>query len=83
MDKIMFNEYIDKAMQVAQFEQIEDGTYFGRIPGFKGVWANKPTEQECREELREVLEGWILLNIADHIPLPRVDGMTLEVGKLV
>ncbi len=83
MDKIMFNEYIDKAMQHAQYEQIEDGTYFGRIPGFKGVWANKPTEQECREELREVLEGWILLNIADHTPLPKVDGMTLEVGKLV
>jgi hypothetical protein len=33
--------------------------------------------------LREVLEGWILLNIADHTPLPIVDGMTLEVGKLV
>ncbi len=61
----MFNEYMDKAMQHAHYEQIEDGTYFGRIPGFKGVWANKPTEQECREELREVLEDWILLNIAD------------------
>ena len=83
MDKIMFNEYMDKAMQYAQIEQIEDGTYFGRIPGFKGVWANEPTEQECRKALREVLEGWILLNIADHTPLPKVNGMTLEVGKLV
>ena len=36
MDKNMLNEYIDKAMQYAQYEQIEDGTYFGRIPGFKG-----------------------------------------------
>ena len=79
----MFNEYIEKAMQHAQYERLEDGTYFGGIPGFKGVWANQPTEQECSQELREVLEGWILLNIADHIPLHRVDGMTLEVGKLV
>ena len=78
----MFNEYIEKAMQRAHYEQIEDGTCFGRITGFKGVWANKPTEQECRIELREVLEGWILLNIADHTPLPQIDGMTLEVGKL-
>ena len=62
----MLNEYIEKAMQHAQYEQLEDGTYFGRIPGFKGVWANQPAEQECRE----VLEGWILLNIADHTPLP-------------
>ena len=78
----MFNEYIDKAMQHAHYEQLEDGTYFGRIPGFKGVWANQPTEQECREELREVLEGWILLNIADHTPLPTVDGMTMEVRSM-
>lgn len=83
MDNAMFNEYIDKAMQHATYKQIEDGTYFGRISDFKGVWANKPTEQECREELREVLEGWVLLNIADRTPLPIVDGMTLEVGKIV
>jgi len=83
MGKTMFNEYINKAMQHAQYEQIEDGTYFGRIPGFQGVWANQPTKQECREELREVLEGWVLLNIADHTPLPTVDGITLEIGRLV
>jgi predicted RNase H-like HicB family nuclease len=65
MDKIMFNEYIDKAMQHAVYERLEDGTYFGRIPGFKGVWADTPTKQECREELREVLEGWILLSLQE------------------
>ena len=79
----MLNDYMDKAMQHAQYERIEDGTYFGRIPGFKGVWANASTMQECRNELKEVLEGWILLNIADHTPLPVVDGMKLEVGKPV
>ena len=79
----MLNDYMDKAMQHAQYERIEDGTYFGRILGFKGVWANASTMQECRNELREVLEGWILLNIADHTPLPVVDGMRLEVGKPV
>ncbi len=76
-DKSMFNEYLDKAMHHANYEQIEDGTYFGRIPGFKGVWANKPTEQECCEELRDVLEGWVLLNIADHTPLPVAGGAHL------
>ncbi len=73
--KNMFNEYLDKAMNHAQYEQIEDGTYFGRIPGSKGVWANQPTEQSCHKELRDVLEGWVLLNIADHTPLPVVNVM--------
>jgi predicted RNase H-like HicB family nuclease len=79
----MFNDYLDKAMNYAQYEHIEDDTYFGKIPGFQGVWSNAQKKQECKNELREVLEGWILLNIAAHTPLPVVDGMTLEVGKPV
>lgn len=75
--------YMDNAMRRAQYERIEDGTYFGEIPGFEGLWANAPTEDECRRELRDVLEGWILLHIADHTPLPEVDGTNLEVGKPV
>jgi len=79
----VLNDYMDKAMQHAQYERIEDGTYFGTIPGFEGLWANGQTEQECCKELREVLEGWILLGIAHHDTLPEVDGMKLEVGKTV
>lgn len=79
----MLNEYMDKAMQHAQYERIEDGTYFAAIPGFEGLWANGSTEQECKRELREVLEGWILLGIAHHDALPEVEGMRLEVGKAV
>ena len=58
----MFAEYLDTAMRHAQIEQIEDGTYYGSIPDFRGVWSNAPTEEACRQELREVLEGWILLD---------------------
>lgn len=79
----MLTEYIDKAMQHARYERLEDGTYFGDIPGFAGLWANAPTEVECRKELRDTLEGWILLHVADHTPLPAVDGLTLEVGRPV
>ncbi len=76
----MLTEYIEKAMQHAHYEQLEDGTCFATIPGFAGLWANADTEEGCRKELRDVLEGWILLHVADHTPLPIVDGLTLEVG---
>ena len=79
----MFNEYIDHALQHARYEQMEDGDYFADIPSFDGLWASGPTQAACADELRDVLEGWILLNIADHTPLPDVDGITLEVGKAV
>ncbi len=70
-------------MRHAQYEHIEDGTWFGLIPGFDGLWANASTEQACQQELRDTLEGWILLGIAHHSDLPIVDGMRLEVGKPV
>lgn len=79
----MLSEYMDRAMAHAHLECMEDGAWFAEIPGFEGLWASAPTEQECRQELRDVLEGWILLHVADHKSLPQVDGMTLEVGKPV
>ncbi len=79
----MFAEYLDKAMQHARYEVIEDGTVFATIPGFDGLWANAPTQEECIAELRDTLEGWVLLGIAHHSDLPTVDGMRLEVGKPV
>jgi predicted RNase H-like HicB family nuclease len=66
----MLNEYMDKAMRHAAYRRLEDGTIFGSIPGFQGVWANADTESACTTELREVLEGWLLLGIANHDPLP-------------
>jgi predicted RNase H-like HicB family nuclease len=69
----MLSDYIDEAMQHAQYECIEDGTYFATIPGFERLWASGKTEEECRKELREVLEGWILLGVPRHDIQPEID----------
>jgi predicted RNase H-like HicB family nuclease len=42
------------------------------FPASAGLWADADTEEACQRELRDALEGWILLHIADHTPLPRV-----------
>ena len=31
--------YIHRAMSKARYKLLEDGSYFGEISGFKGVWA--------------------------------------------
>ena len=75
-------KYIEAAMKDATFViLVEDGTYYGDIYGFQGVWANADTLEECRKELKEVLEGWILLGIelGHEIPvLPSIDLMPKE-----
>ena len=68
-------------MRHAQYEILpSDGTFYGEIPDFKGVWANADTLEACREELVEVLEEWILLSVSRHHPLPIVDGIELPVS---
>ena len=51
------------------------------MPPIPGVWANGKTLEECREELESVLEGWVLLSIADHSPTPDINGNRMRNGK--
>jgi len=74
----MLTQYIAAAMRQAKYEILaEDGTYYGAIPGFEGVWANTPSLEACREELVEVLEEWMLFRVSKNLPLPVVDGLEL------
>ncbi len=78
----MLKNYIRAAMGKARYEILpDDGTFYGEIPGFEGVYANAETLEACRDELEEVLEGWILLRVSLHFPLPSVDGIQLTVGE--
>jgi predicted RNase H-like HicB family nuclease len=70
-------------MHRARFEILpDDGTFYGEIPGFDGVYANAKTLEACREELEEVLEEWILLRVSKNLPLPVVDGIELAIKEV-
>jgi predicted RNase H-like HicB family nuclease len=67
----MLTKYIRAAMRKARYEILpDDGTYYGEIVGFDGVYANAATLEACRDELEEVLEEWILLRVSQHLPIP-------------
>ena len=67
----MLTDDIRAAMRTAKYEILsDDGTFYGQIPGFDGVWANAPALEDCRNELEEVLEDWILLRVSKDLPLP-------------
>jgi predicted RNase H-like HicB family nuclease len=79
----MLTRYIRAAMHRARYEILpDDGTFYGEIQGFDGVYANAQTLEACREELEEVLEEWILLRVAKHLPLPVVDGIELTIKEV-
>ena len=74
----MLIEYIQAAMTHAQFEQMEDGRYFGTIPPCPGLWADGDTIETARETLREVLEDWILVKARFGDEMPVIDGLDIN-----
>lgn len=79
----MLTEYIQAVMRQAKYEILsDDGSFYGEIPVFQGVRANAATLEDCRNEIIEVLEEWILLHLADNTPLPTVNGLKLSVEKV-
>lgn len=74
----MLTTYIQGAMRKATYEILEDGTFYGEIAGFQGVYANASSLEVCREELQEVLEGWIVLGLRLGHTLPAVNGIQLD-----
>lgn len=78
----MLTRYIRAALHRAEYKQLDDGTYFGEIPGFDGVWAGSASLESCREELEEVLEEWILFRVSRQLSLPVVDGIELRIREV-
>ena len=77
----MLTKYIEAAMATALYEQIEDGTWFGSVPVLPGAWANAPTLDACKIEMREVAEDWILVGLREGDKLPVINGISLNVAE--
>ncbi len=79
----MMTDYMRAALHQARYEILaEDGSFYGEIPNFNGVYANASTLEACRDELAEVLEEWILFRIAQGLQLPVVDGLELTIREV-
>ena len=77
----MLLTYIQKALEKAEYKKLDDGTWFAEISGFQGVWANGNSVEECRRELQEVLEEWLILKIMDNDPIPEIEGAEIKMKE--
>jgi predicted RNase H-like HicB family nuclease len=74
----MLSEYIAAAMKKARYEIIQDAhPYHGEIPPCKGIWASGGTLEECRANLQETLEGWLVVSLRRGLPIPALDGVAV------
>lgn len=78
MSRFVLTDYIERAMSLAVYDKLEDGTFAGTIPSFHGVIAFGPTLRHCEEELRSTLEDWILVGLKLSHPLPVLEDIDLN-----
>lgn len=75
----MIVEYVTEALRRARYEKIEDvEPFYGEVPGLKGVWAAGKTLEECRLNLAEVIDGWILVRLRKGLPIPPLGRYRIE-----
>ena len=67
----MITEYVGEALRRAKFEIIDDEEpYYGEVTELKGVWATGKTLEECRQNLAEVIDGWLVVRLRKGFPVP-------------
>ena len=75
----MLVEYVEEALRRARYEIIQDEQpYYGEVAELKGVWATGKSLEECREQLKEVVEGWILVSLRNNLPVPPLGNFEIK-----
>jgi predicted RNase H-like HicB family nuclease len=80
----MLTEYIEEALKKAHYDKIDDEEpFYGEIRQLKGIWATGKTLEECRKNLKDVIEGWILLSVKKGISIPKINNLGIKEQKEV
>lgn len=74
----ILSDYLERALAQAEYDKLEDGTFFGKIPSCKGVVAFGLTLRECENELHSTLEDWVLVGLKLGHELPLIGNMNLN-----
>jgi predicted RNase H-like HicB family nuclease len=75
----MLTQYLTEALGRAHYEIIQDDEpYYGEIPGLDGVWATGKTLEECRRNLADTVEDWLLFSLAKGLPIPPLGTVTIR-----
>ena len=75
----MITDYIEAAIAEAKYEIIEDEEpFYGEVPSLVGVWATGKTLEECRKNLAEVIDDWIIVRLKKGLPIPPIGEHRIE-----
>jgi predicted RNase H-like HicB family nuclease len=73
----MIRDYIEAAMRHAHYELIDQPgePHYGEIPECRGVLAIGKTLEECRKNLEDALDSWLVVGLRQGLDIPEIDGI--------
>lgn len=76
----MLRDYIQTAMKHAHYELIDQPgePFFGSIPECRGVLAIGKTLEECRKNLKDALDSWLIVRRRLGDDIPKIDDIRLK-----
>jgi len=77
----MIRQYVEEALRRARYDKLEDGTYYAEVLRLRGVLAIGETLEECRDQLAEVVEEWVLVRVAKRLSIPPLGRIEVKVRK--
>ncbi|MCE9582214.1 MAG: type II toxin-antitoxin system HicB family antitoxin [Planctomycetes bacterium] len=66
----MLRQYITSVLAGARYSNLDSGEIYAEVPALRGVWTSAASVEECRRELEDVIEGWILVRVARGLSIP-------------
>jgi predicted RNase H-like HicB family nuclease len=80
----LITEYIAAALSRAKYEIIEDEEpYYGEVQELEGVWATGKTLEECRQNLSDVIDGWLVVRLKKGLSIPPIGKHRVEELKSI
>ncbi len=74
--------YVEAALNGAEYRRDENGVVVGRVPGASGFFAQGDAVEEARDNLRDVIEGNVLLALQLGLDIPHIEGVDIQERSL-
>jgi predicted RNase H-like HicB family nuclease len=70
-------EYTEKALRKAEYYRDENGVVIAKVTNASGFFAQGDNFEEARANLRDVIEGNVILSLQLGIPIPQIEGVKI------
>ncbi len=74
----VLSKYVEAALRMAEYEKDENGAIVAKVPGASGFFAQGDSFEEARENLKDVIEGNVLLALQLGLEIPKVEGVEIK-----